>query len=159
MNSLIENQYPTFELYQSLRAQLMDILADEDLLFAAGGENITLGALCRQIGETEHSYIDSFRTFTQDFDYRNNQPGLAESVERLTAWYEVLDTELKGVVSALSEEELATHKIDRGGGFIVSPAVQLEVYKEALLIFYGKVDIYLKSMGKPRPEQWVDWID
>ena len=31
--------------------------------------------------------------------------------------------------------------------------------KEALLIFYGKVDIYLKMMGKPRPEQWAAWID
>jgi hypothetical protein len=159
MNSLIENYYPTFELYQSLRAQLMEILTDEDLLFNLGGENITLGGLCRQIGEIEHSYILSFRTSTQDFDYRNDQPGLAESVERLTAWYEVLDNELKGVLTALSEEDLISREIDRGGGFVVSPAVQLERYKEVLLIFYGKADIYLKAMGKERPEQWAVWID
>ena len=159
MNSILENYYPTFEMFQSLRAQLMETLSDEDLLFETGGENVTLGALCRQIGETEHSYIDSFRTFTQDFDYRNDQPGLAGSVERLVAWYADLDNELKRVVSALSEEDLANRKVDRGGGFIISPAVQLEVYKEALLIFYGKVDIYLKAMGKPRPEQWAVWID
>lgn len=159
MNSLIENYYPTFELYQSLRAQLMQILTDEDLMFEPGGENITLGALCRQIGETEHSYIQSFRTYTQEFDYRNDQPGLAESAERLVAWYVVLDTELKGVISALSEDDLANRKIDRGGGFIISPAIQLEIYKEALLIFYGKADVYLKAMGKPRPEQWTVWID
>jgi hypothetical protein len=159
MNSLIENYYPTFELYQSLRVQMMEVLADEDLLFNLGGENITLGALCRQIGETEHSYILSFRTFTQDFDYLNDQPGLAESVERLSAWFDVLDNELKGVISALSEEDLVVREIDRGGGFVVSPPVQLEIYKEALLIFYGKADIYLKAMGKTRPEQWVSWID
>ena len=159
MNSLIEKYYPTFELYQSLRAQLMQILTDEDLMFEPGGENITLGALCRQIGETEHSYIQSFRTYTQEFDYRNDQPGLAESAERLVAWYVVLDTELKGVISALSEDDLANRKIDRGGGFIISPAIQLEIYKEALLIFYGKADVYLKAMGKPRPEQWTVWID
>lgn len=159
MNSLLEKYYPTFELYQSLRAQLMGILTDEDLLFETGGENITLGALCRQIGETEHSYIQSFKSFTQDFDYRNEQPGLAGSVERLVAWYDDLDNELKSVVSALSEDDLAKRTIGRGGGFIISPAVQLEVYKEALLIFYGKVDIYLKAMGKPRPEQWAAWID
>lgn len=159
MNSLIENYYPTFELYQSLRAQLMQILTDEDLMFETGGENVTLGVLCRQIGETEHSYIQSFRNFTQEFDYRNDQPGLAESAERLVAWYVVLDTELKGVISALSEDDLANRKIDRGGGFIVSPAIQLEIYKEAMLIFYGKADVYLKAMGKSRPEQWTAWID
>lgn len=159
MNSLIENKYPDFELYQSLRMQLMRILTDEDLMFAPGGENMTLGALCRQMGETENSYIESFINFTQDFSYRNDLPGLAESVDRLTVWYADLDRELKSVVSALSEEDLANRTIDRGGGFKLSPAAQLEIYKEALLIFYGKVDIYLKAMGKERPNQWASWID
>ena len=159
MNSLIENYYPTFELYQGLRMQLMDTLTDEDLMFAMGGENMILGALCRQIGETQQSYIDSFVNFTQDFSYRNEQPGLAESVDRLIVWYADLDRELKSVVSALSEQDLAQRTIDRGGGFIVSPDIQLEIYKEALLIFYGKADIYLKAMGKPRSEQWAAWID
>jgi hypothetical protein len=38
------------------------------------------------------------------------------------------------------------------------PTFQLEVYKEALLIFYGKASVYLKAMGKPRPQQWQEWI-
>jgi hypothetical protein len=159
MNSLIENYYPTFELYQSLRMQLMDIITDEELMFHPGGENMTLGALCRQIGETQQSYIESFINFTQDFSYRNPQPGLAESVDRLVIWYADMDRELKSVVSALSEDDLLNRTIDRGGGFVIPPAIQLEIYKEALLIFYGKVDIYLKMMGKPRPEQWAAWID
>lgn len=158
MNSLIENYYPTFELYQSLRAQLMEIVTDEDLLFDPGGENMTLGALCRQIGETEYSYIQSFRTFRQDFEYRNELPGLSESVERLATWYEALDKELKEAVAVLSEEDLASRTIDRGG-FDVSPMIQLEIYKEALLIFYGKADIYLKAIGRRPPEQWAMWID
>lgn len=41
----------------------------------------------------------------------------------------------------------------------LSPAIQSEIYKEALLIFYGKVDVYLKAMGKPRPEQWAIWME
>jgi hypothetical protein len=159
MNSLVENYYPTFELYQSLRTQLMDTLTDEDLLFEPGGENKTLGVLCREIGEVEHSYIDSFKTFTQNFDYHNDQPGLAGSVERLSAWFGDLDRQLKSTVSALSENDLMNRTIDRGGGFVIPPAIQLEIYKEALLIFYGKVDVYLKVLGKPRPEQWAAWID
>jgi IS605 OrfB family transposase len=31
-------------------------------------------------------------------------------------------------------------------------------YKEALLIFYGKVSMYLKAIGKILPEQWQEWI-
>ncbi len=159
MNTLVENYYPTFELYQAMRGQLMAILTDEDLLFEPGGENVTLGALCRRIGETEQSYIESFINFSQEFTYRNELPGLSESVDRLIVWYADLDRELESVVSALTEEELTGRTIDRGGGFAVSPAIQLEIYKEALLIFYGKADIYLKAMGKPRPQQWSAWID
>ena len=159
MNSLVEDYFPTFELYQALRGQLMQVLTDEDLLYALGGENVTLGALCRQMGDTEQSYIDSFINFTQDFSYQNELPGLAESVDRLIVWYADLDRELKSVVSALSEEDLANRLIDRGGGFEVPPFIQLEIYKEALLIFYGKADIYLKALGKERPEQWREWID
>ena len=31
MNSIISDVYPLFEMYQSLRSQLMDLLEDEDL--------------------------------------------------------------------------------------------------------------------------------
>jgi hypothetical protein len=39
--------------------------------------------------------------------------------------------------------------IDRGGDFKLSPQGQLDAYKEALLIFYGKVDVYLKALNNP----------
>ena len=67
MNSIINDHYPVFEMYQSLRTQLMGIVSDADLSFSPGGDNSTLGELCREIGEVQQSYIDSFRTFTQDF--------------------------------------------------------------------------------------------
>jgi hypothetical protein len=54
-------------------------------------------------------------------------------------------------------KEIKTRQIDRGG-WSLPPLIQLEVYKEALLIFYGKVGVYLKAMGKPRSQQWQDWI-
>ncbi len=39
MNSIIKNYYPLFELYQSVRNQLMETLSDEDLRFSPGGDN------------------------------------------------------------------------------------------------------------------------
>jgi len=157
MNSLITDTYPTFRLYQALRAQLIDLLADEDLRFTPGGENPALGALCVEIGEVQQAYNRSFMDWRIDFSYRNPEPGLAESVSQLAAWYRVLDAELEAIISHLSEEEIKTRQIDRGG-WSVTPLVQLQVYQEALLIFYGKASVYLKAMGKPRPQQWREWI-
>jgi hypothetical protein len=79
-------------------------------------------------------------------------------VARLSAWFQTLDTGLKAAIEALSEEDLQTRTIDRGDGFTLLPRIQLEIYKEALLIFYGKVSVYLKAIGVPRPQQWQEWI-
>lgn len=158
MNSIMQEYYGLFELYQNLRRQLMTSLTDEDLAFTPGGDNMPLGALCREIGETEVAYIRSFETFTQDFSYRVDDPTLETSVARLSAWFAELDAELKNTVAGLSEQDLADRVIDRGGGFTLPPRIQLEVYKEALLIFYGKAAVYLKAMGKPQSEQWEHWI-
>ena len=158
MNSIMNNYFPVFEMYQVLRNQLMELLADEDLAFRLEGDNLTLGALCREIGEVEYSYIQSFRTFEQDFSYRKKEPRLEASVATLTAWFEELDNELRATVEGLSEEDIQNRVIDRGGGFTLPPQVQLEVYKEALLIFYGKVSVYLRVMGKTLPKQWQEWI-
>jgi len=158
MNRLMIDYYPVFELYQALRSQLMAMISDEDLSFRPGGENLPLGILCREIGETEVSYIQSFKNFSQDFIYRNEEAGLEGSVARLAAWFDKLDSELKTVMTGFTDEELENGRIDRGGNFIISPRIQLEIYKEALLIFYGKVSVYLKAMGKELPEQWLAWI-
>jgi hypothetical protein len=146
------------EHYTALRDQLMGLLDDEDLEFSPGGENPSLGDLCLEMGEVEHASVESFKTFRQDFSYRRDEPGLARSVERLSAWFEELDHDLRAAVEALSEEDVQNKTIDRGEGFVVPPGVQLHIYREALLIFFGKASVYLKAMSKPRPQQWQDWI-
>lgn len=158
MNSIISDYYDTFEMYQALRNQLMVALTDEDLAFNPGGNNQSLGALCLEIGEIQVSYLQSFKTFEQDFEYRNLEAGLANDVQRLKDWFGDLDRQLKIAVANFSDEDLKHTQIDRGHNFRVSPAIQLEIYKEALLIFYGKASVYLKMMGKPMPEQWQAWI-
>jgi uncharacterized damage-inducible protein DinB len=158
MNRIMESYYPVFEMYQALRGQLMESLEDEDLAYSPGGENPSLGTLCKEIGEVERAYIDSFKTFEMDLSYRNPEPGLADSVAKLQAWYAALDEELKATVAALSEETLEERQIYRGLNFSVPLHIQLDIYKEALLIFYGKVSVYLKAMGRVPSEQWQEWI-
>lgn len=145
-------------MYQALRVQLMEILSDDDLQFSPGGKSETFGELCRTIGEVEEAYIQSFKTFEHDFAHRNQDPDLTSSVEMLRGWLESLDAALEAAIGELTEQDLESKTIDRGGGFTLPPAIQLEVYKEALLIFYGKASVYLKAMRKEEPKQWREWI-
>jgi hypothetical protein len=158
MNSLMKEQGHILEQNQAMRNQMMEILTDEDLGYSPGGENLTLGALCREMGEVEHAYIESFKTFRQDFSYRNEEADLERSLERLVAWFQALDGELKEVLESLSEDDIQNRVIDRGGGFVLPPTIQFHIYIEALLIFYGKASVYFKALGKTLPEQWQTWI-
>ena len=158
MNEIITQTYPMFELYQGLRGQLMDILTDQDLSYKPGQASLTLGELCRGIGEVEYAYIESFKTWTQDFSYRHPEPTVAEHVDQLKAWYADLDKQLRATIEGLSDDDVANRLVERGPDFKIPPRIQLEIYKEALLLFYGKARIYLEAMGKPLPQQWLDWI-
>lgn len=151
MNRYAQEKWPWIEGSHGMRSPLVDMLSDADLAFNPGGQNMKLGALLREMGETEYSYIQSLKTFKQDWSYRNTEAGLESSVAQLKAWYQTLDEEMKAIVSALSDEDL-TKTVDRGN-FSMSGELQLDVYLQALLIFFGKLTIYLKAMNKPIPQQ------
>ncbi len=153
MNSLLENEFPLADC-QRLRYDLMDALSDSDLACKLPGDNPTLGELCREMGETEHIYIQSFKTFRQDWSYRADDPQVASSVARLTAWYRALDAEFESVIGGFSEDDLHQRQIDRGRGFTPSLYVQFEIYREALMMFYAKASVYLKALQKPVNEDW-----
>jgi hypothetical protein len=164
VNSIIARylEDSAFASYQALRDQLMEILGDDDLGLRLGGETASLGMVCREIGEIEHSYVESFTTFRQDLTYRNPDPRLEHSVATLKTWYAELDRDLMAALETLSEDDAANRTIVRSDFavdyFSPLPRKQLDVYKEALLIFYGKVSVYLRVLGKPFPGQWREWI-
>lgn len=163
MNSLLrELTAMKFGEYQALRDQLMEILTDADLGYRPGGATETLGALCRDMGDVERSYVDSFRTFRQELGDRNPDPRMESSVEALSAWYTELDRELVAALEGLSEDDIAHRRIVRSDFdvdyFSPLPRSQIDTYREALLIFYGKVSVYLRAMDKPFPPQWQTWI-
>ena len=76
----------------------------------------------------------------------------------LSAWYAELDQSLKEAIEGLSEEQLQSQRVVRGPNFELPPRIQLNIYQEALLIFYGKASVYLKALNKPVSEQMRDWI-
>ncbi|MCL4878025.1 MAG: hypothetical protein KJ064_15310 [Anaerolineae bacterium] len=155
MNRFMENKWSWIEGSHGMRTQLIDSLSDADLVFNPGGRNMTLGELCREMGEIEYSYVQSLKTFQQDWSYRNTEAGLERSTARLKAWFQSLDEEMKTTASAFSDEDL-NKTIERG--FAVPVELQLEIYLQALLIFFGKAAVYLKAMNKPLPQQMQEWI-
>lgn len=157
MNSLLEEHYNILKMYQSLRDQLMKILTNEDLNFSPGGVNPTLGQLCKELGEVEHAYVQSFKTFKVDLSYRHDD-SVATSVTQLIDWYAELDQGLEAALAALTDEDVQNRVIHRADNFKLPAHIHLEVYREALSIFHGKVSVYLKAMNKPMPKQWQEWI-
>jgi uncharacterized damage-inducible protein DinB len=157
MNTEIKQFWDLNRMYTPLRDELMASLSDDDLAFSPGGDNPTLGALCRELGETQYAYAQSFKTFKIDFSYRTNDDAYLKSVAKLQAWYQQLDQQLEAVLETVTDEDVANKKMDRDG-YETPVHISLDILREALLIFYGKVSVYLKAMGVERTEMWRDWI-
>jgi hypothetical protein len=145
VNRYFQEKWSWIEGTHGMRIELLDALRDENLSFNPGGENVTLGVLCRQSGDVEYSYIQSLKTFTQDWSYQNDEPGIEGSVAQLKTWYTKLDAEMKALVEAFSNDDL-TKTIDRGG-YAMPVEMQLDVYLQAQLIFFGKASIYCRALG------------
>ena len=156
MNHLMNEKWSWIEAAHGMRSQMLDILSNADLAFHPGGQNITFGALCRQMGETEHSYIQSLKIFKQEWSYRNAEADVVSSVARLKAWFQTLDDEMQATITAFSDEDVK--KTVERGGYPVTVAFQLDVYLQAVLIFLGKATIYLKAMNKPLPQSFEEYI-
>jgi len=156
-NSYEQTTWPWIEGSHGMRIQLLDTLSDVDLSYSPGGKTVTLGELCLQMGNDQYSYVQSLKTFSQDWSYRNTTVHLENSVAQLKEWYIALDAEMKSIVADFTEADLKK-SIDRSGGFVIPVTVQLDIYLQALLIFFGKASVYLKSMDRTLPAGMEDWI-
>jgi hypothetical protein len=158
MNSYMQGTWEWVKGTHSLRLALLDLLTDSDLAFTPGGQAMPLGALCRECGEVQHSYIESLRHFTQDFStWKHPDPTITGSVTHLREWYTAMDSEMEAVLGAMSEDDLKK-MVNRGGGFELPVTIHMDVYMQALLIFLGKATIYLRVMNKSIPQNIADWI-
>src|SRR5579871_2573072 len=94
-NHLMNEKWPWIEAAHGMRSQMFDILSDADLAFTPGGQNMTLGALCREMGETEYAYSQSLKTLKHEWSYQHSEASLTVSIARLKAWFQMLDDEMQ----------------------------------------------------------------
>ena len=140
-----------------MRNGALERLSDADLNFSPGGDNLTLGELFKQVGEHQYSYIQSLITRKQDWSYRQDDPGLATSLTKLTHWFDQLDRQMQEVVNGFDRSDLEK-PVDRTNGSIRSIMSQLDIYTQMMLIFLGKIVIYFKAMPKPLPPSIEEYI-
>ena len=65
---------------------------------------------------------------------------------------------MNSALSRFTDEELHIDRIDRGNGFVASPFVQHQIYREAVYIFYGKLSVYLKALERDAGGEWAAWV-
>lgn len=149
----------------NLRTYMLNNLDDAELDFRVPG-NPTLGELCREMGNIERAYLDSFKTLkmanwntqSESFDAeRDETMETATRVEKLKQWYKSLDEEFETVLMGIPESEFELMKIERSGRSIPADW-HYHTYHEALLIFCARCGVYLRMMNKPLNKQWLDWI-
>jgi hypothetical protein len=153
MNVIEANEFRILDQTLALRHELFDVLTDDDLDFALPG-NPTIGELLREWGDYDKRYADSFRNFKMS--YTDRAPDVEMNVPALRQWFADLEGELKDALRDMSDEDVELRIIERG--FPVPARVQFHIYREELLIMYGKLSVYLKALGKALSEQWQQWI-
>jgi len=157
MNDVMQKQFDILNLYLPIRTGILDALTDEDLAFKP--ELLpSIGDACVQIGEWQAAYLGGFKTFKQDFTYRNDNPNRAKSVQELRKWYEFMDGEIMAAIEAMSDEDIENKKIDRGG-WLASVEWSLRIWQECLIIYYTKMLFYFKLMEREVPKGLAQWIE
>jgi hypothetical protein len=141
--------------HHGMRDHLLTVVSDADLLYKLPGDNPTLGDLLVDLGDLEGVYTHSFESLTLDWSYLQLPPPAPMTVGNLQAWFRAQDDAMNQALSRFTDEELHIDRIDRGHGFIASPFVQYQVYREAVYIFYGKLSVYLKALERDAGEEWA----
>ena len=152
MNSLFDEE---IRGHHGMRDHLLTVVSDADLTYKLPGQNPTLGELLVELGDLEGVYTHSFETLTLDWAHRQLPPPAPITIASLQAWFEAQDDAMKSALSRFTDDGLRVDRIDRGNGFIASPFVQHEIYREAVYIFYGKLSVYLKALERDAGEQWA----
>ena len=155
MNQIERDFFGLLDMTHQVRDVAVSTLDSDDLAFTIPG-CLSLGEVLQALGDVEASYAQSFQTMKQDSSVQAPGREGVTSGEAAIEWLHGLDAELKAALSSLSDEDLGK-PIDRGG-WELPVSANFHTYREAVLISFGKLDCYLRALGKNLPEQWIAWV-
>ena len=155
MNNLYDEE---IRGHHSMRDHLLTVVSDADLAYKLPGQNPTLGEVLVELGNIQGVYTHSFDSLTLDWAHRQLPPPAPITIASLQSWFKAHDEAVNSALSRFTPDELQVDRIDRGHGFIASPFVQVQIYREAVYIFYGKFSVYLKGLERDAGEEWAAWV-
>jgi len=156
MNEIEKHFFDVLDMTHDVRDQALRVITGADMDATLPG-NPELRKLLQEMGDIEHAYTESFITFKLDLSLRAPGRDNLTFGEAAVGWFAGLDRRLKEALSALSDETISGTTIDRGG-WKVPVITNFHIYREAILILFGKIDCYFKGLAKSLPEIWVEWV-
>lgn len=155
MNQILKEMGPLLDMSHGIRDQALALVESEDMGFALAGAP-PLGDLIRTMGDVEVAYTEAFSSRKLDWSLRAvGRDDLASGKDAI-AWFASLDEQFKSAVGAVPDGDLSD-QVDRGG-WSYPVSAHFHTYREALLIFFGKLDLYLRALGKELPDEWRGWV-
>ncbi|MCU0476910.1 MAG: hypothetical protein MUC99_12530 [Anaerolineae bacterium] len=143
------------EAFHDMRAKLVGSLTEADLVYALPN-NPTLGEQLADFLGIEAFYAQSFASLEQDWKAYQRPAALQTPADYLTA-FDGSFAKLKTALSAYRPDQGQAVTVKRGD-WEPTLVQQFDTYAQAVLIVFGKLDIYIKALGKPLPERWADWV-
>ncbi len=156
MNQIEREFFGLLDMTHKVRDLALKSIGSDDLAFSLPGCP-TIAELVMGMGDVEWAYIQSFKTFSLEFDAPAPGRDRVTSGEAAAEWLRDLDLQLKEAVAALSDGDLTGRQVERGGWQMPALA-NFHIYREAVLIFFGKLDCYLRALDKETPDEWVTWV-
>ncbi len=155
MNKLIEQMGGLLDMTHSVRDQALALVGESDMSFTLDGCP-PVGDLIRLMGDAEQAYTDAFGSRKVDWTTRAAGRDEVSSGTSAIEWFATLDAALKESIAAVPVADLDA-PVDRGG-WTYPVSAHFHTYREAVLIFFGKFDVYLRVLGKERPAEWQGWV-
>ncbi len=156
MNQIEREFFGLLDMTHKVRDLALNRIGSDDLAFSLSGCP-TIAELVMVMGDVEWAYIQSFKTFSLEFGAPASGRDSVTSGEAAAEWLRDLDLQPKEAVAALSDGDLTGRQVERGGWQMPAPA-NFHTYREAVLIFFGKLDCYLHALDKDMPEEWLAWV-
>ena len=154
MNEIERDHFRVLDETHDVRNEGVGALVNEHLALKLPGDNPALGGLIGELYAMELAYSESFSTFETDFSGIGGV--IFEDASDMSERFGRADEELKANISSLSDAQIHA-QVDRGG-WSLPVIVNFHIYREGVLIYLGKIDVYLRAFGLARGDKWSGWI-
>ena len=148
-----------WKFQRELALDILKSLSDKQLNLTVGKHMGTLGEQFRHMARVQIQYTEAIKNKKISPTQKKIDLGVAKSKEKLLELWEQVNSEMLGVLGALSNQEVKDLIIDWEYWGIDS--MNLPSHLDALLdhgnLHNGQIIVYLRTYEIPFPKSWEAW--